>query len=236
MKKLTKLLFLLAILLGHQAISQVISYQNTWAEPGITIKSQNATDVKLNFSISEFAIGDLNYNKEIFKTVHLPGVYLPNNEGAPNLPGLSEYIAIPQGATAQLKIVDYELETYENILIGPAPRIPIDSYNEPLTYPTDKKTYSEDKFYPESPFHLSQPSQLRGIDFVTFGVTPFQYNPITKTLKVYRNVKFEVNFEGGNGKFVLISTEKPTLMSKKVTGKLVAFDATSGDKLYENNL
>lgn len=42
--------------------------------------------------------------------------------------------------------------------------------------------------------------------------------------------------EGGNGKFVLVSTEKPTLMSKKVTGKIVGFDDSSGDKLFEENL
>lgn len=42
--------------------------------------------------------------------------------------------------------------------------------------------------------------------------------------------------EGGNGKLVLVSSERPTLMSKKVTGKLVTFDGTSGDKLSEVNL
>ena len=42
--------------------------------------------------------------------------------------------------------------------------------------------------------------------------------------------------ESGNGKLVLVSTERPTLMSKKVTGKMVAFDDNSGDKLYEINL
>jgi Family of unknown function (DUF6770) len=42
--------------------------------------------------------------------------------------------------------------------------------------------------------------------------------------------------EGGDGKFVVITTEKPTLMSKKVTGKILAYDSESGDKLFEENL
>lgn len=42
--------------------------------------------------------------------------------------------------------------------------------------------------------------------------------------------------EGGNGKLVLVSVEKPTLMSNKITGKLVTFDSKSGDKLSEVNL
>jgi hypothetical protein len=42
--------------------------------------------------------------------------------------------------------------------------------------------------------------------------------------------------EGAEGKFVVISTERPTLMSKKVTGKIVAYNSESGDKLFEQNL
>jgi len=33
------------------------------------------------------------------------------------------------------------------------------------------------------------------------GITPFQYNPITKELIVYRDVEVEVSFEGGNNHF-----------------------------------
>jgi hypothetical protein len=33
------------------------------------------------------------------------------------------------------------------------------------------------------------------------GITPFQYNPVTKELIVYRDLKVQVNFIGGNGKF-----------------------------------
>ena len=33
------------------------------------------------------------------------------------------------------------------------------------------------------------------------GITPFQYNPVTKELIVYRDIKVEVEFIGGNGHF-----------------------------------
>ncbi|MEM7161348.1 MAG: DUF6770 family protein [Bacteroidota bacterium] len=42
--------------------------------------------------------------------------------------------------------------------------------------------------------------------------------------------------ESGNGRLVIISLEKPSLMSKKVMGKVVAFDDRSGDKIYEYEL
>jgi hypothetical protein len=37
--------------------------------------------------------------------VELPGFWLPNDEGYPNLPGGGRYIAIPQGSEPVLKIV-----------------------------------------------------------------------------------------------------------------------------------
>ena len=33
------------------------------------------------------------------------------------------------------------------------------------------------------------------------GITPFQYNPVTKELIVYRDLQVQVDFVGGNGKF-----------------------------------
>lgn len=33
------------------------------------------------------------------------------------------------------------------------------------------------------------------------GITPYQYNPVTKELLVYRDIEVEVNFVGGNGHF-----------------------------------
>jgi hypothetical protein len=36
---------------------------------------------------------------------------------------------------------------------------------------------------------------------VNLGITPFQYNPVTKELVVYRDIEVEISFTGGNGHF-----------------------------------
>jgi hypothetical protein len=43
--------------------------------------------------------------------------------------------------------------------------------------------------------------QIRGVDCVILGITPFQYNPITKELIVYKDLRVRVDFEGGNRHF-----------------------------------
>lgn len=57
-----------------------------------------------------------------------------------------------------------------------------------------------------------------------------------KTVSKNKGIISVAAAESGNGKLIIVSTEKPTLMSKKVTGKVVGFDDASGDKLYETNL
>ena len=135
------------------------------------------------------------------KAVELPGHFLPNNEGAPDLPGSGRYIAVPQGAKAILKVIASRTEKYSNVNISPAPRIPKDNETGPLVYKKDRKIYTADRFYPSDPVLMSPPTKIRGVDAVMLGVTPFQYNPVTKELIVYRDLEIEVTFEGGNGLF-----------------------------------
>ncbi len=131
--------------------------------------------------------------------IQLPGHFLPNDEGAPDLPGNGRYIAVPQGAVPVLNIISMDVETIQNVDLAPAPRIPLDTEKGPLHYEKNAKIFSKDAFYPAEPFKLSELTQIRGVDAVMLGMTPFQYNPVTKELKVYTNVKIEITFEGGNG-------------------------------------
>ncbi len=59
--------------------------------------------------------------------------------------------------------------------------------------------YNTDEFYPAKPVKLSEQTDIRGVDAVMLGITPFQYNPVSKELIVYRDIEIEVTFEGGNG-------------------------------------
>ena len=56
-------------------------------------------------------------------------------------------------------------------------------------------------FIHANPVIISEVTKIRGVDAVILGITPFQYNPVTKELIVYRDLKIEVTFEGGNGHF-----------------------------------
>ncbi|MCD6111630.1 MAG: T9SS type A sorting domain-containing protein [Bacteroidales bacterium] len=176
-------------------------YSDSWDKQGFTIKKSNANKVEINYSVNEFELSKVKINGENMQNLELPGNFLPGQEGAPNLPGGGRYIAIPQGATVTYKIVDSRIEKYSNVNLAPAPHIPFVVEDGDLTYKKDMSIYSKDAFYPEKPVILSEKTKIRGVDAVMLGVTPFQYNPVTKELLVYKDIKIEINFKGGNSHF-----------------------------------
>jgi hypothetical protein len=167
----------------------------------MTLKYQSSSGIGMNFSINTMNLEDVNINGSIMKVPHLDGIFLPNNEGCPDLAGTGRYIALPQGSRAVLNIRSFRTETYTNIEIAPAPRIPWDNEVGPAIFNKRIDVYSKNAFYPENPVLLSEPTQLRGVDAVILGITPFQYNPVTKELIVYKDIDIEIRFEGGNGHF-----------------------------------
>jgi len=176
-------------------------YDDSWGKQGFQLTQQKSNGVEVIYSINSFALTKKSINGESMDVLELPGTLLPNNEGAPNLPGNGRFIAIPQGAVAQFEIVATRIETFSNVEMSPAPRIPWETEDGPLEFAKNNEIYTKDAFYPESPVMLSEVTQIRGVDVVTLGITPFQYNPVTKELIVYRDLQVQVNFNGGNGQF-----------------------------------
>lgn len=203
MQRLTGIVVILlsALFMVYASESEVITYSDSWGEPGFSIIDQNRSNLIVNFSINKFELAEIQIDGGHAKAVHLPNVYLPNNEGAPDLPGMGRYIAVPQGANVSVRVLASRLDTLKEIEIAPAPRIPLETDTGPPQYIRDTNIYSRNSFYPEHPVLLSDLTQIRGVDAAILGVTPFQYNPVSKELVVYRDIKIEVSFEGGNGHF-----------------------------------
>jgi len=178
--------------------AQKTTYTGSWGKSGYTLENQSRSNVQISYSITEFELVDVDIKGENLKNILLPDAFLPNNEGAPDLPGTSKFIAIPEGATPRLNVLEYRTEIFKNIEMAPAMRIPLET-EDGIEYNKNLELYSKNAFYPANPFQLSEVTEIRGVDAVILGITPFQYNPVTKELIVYRDVKVEVEFEGGNG-------------------------------------
>ncbi|NOQ24983.1 MAG: T9SS type A sorting domain-containing protein [Bacteroidales bacterium] len=200
----TKLVILtICMLISAYSFGQkdIYSYSDSWGTEGMSMKSSKATGVDVNFSVQNFSLADKTLEKSTFKTIEISGKFLPGEEGAPDLPSYAKYVAVPNGATASLEIVNVRKEIIKNVDIAPALDIPFVGQEEATKFTKNEEVYSKNAFYPANPFQISKKSVIRGVEVVTLGISPFQYNPVTKELIVYRDIELKVNFEGGKSEF-----------------------------------
>jgi PKD repeat protein len=188
------------LIIQHNSKSQVVNYSGSWGNQGISIVSESSKELLINCSLGEFQFEEVPVDGTIMKAVRMPGVLLPNESGAPDLPATSRYIAIPQEAVAGFTIISSRTELMTGVDVAPAPVIPLDTDRGPLKIKKQDEIYSRNEFYPANPVTISEPFKIRGVDVVMLSITPFQYNPVTRELIVYKDLKVDVNIEGGTGK------------------------------------
>ncbi|HTX88146.1 MAG TPA: C25 family cysteine peptidase [Bacteroidales bacterium] len=199
MKKFTFLLVFSFAFMG--ARSQTFSYTDNWGKAGYNILEATPSHVQLVYSMPVFSLEDISINGEAMKDISLPGNLLFNDAGAPNLPSKGRYLAIPTGSVPRVTIVARRTEVLHNVNIAPAPKIPLGDDDTPLHYAKNQAIYSQNANYPASPVQISQVMHIRGVDAIIIGTTPFQYNPVTRDLTIYKDLRIEVSFDRGNGQF-----------------------------------
>ncbi|UCG90974.1 MAG: hypothetical protein JSV97_07755 [candidate division WOR-3 bacterium] len=181
--------------------AEVVTFDDNWGEHSLfNVVSERPRSLEIVFSMHTMVIDEQTIDGVVMRSFGVPAVFLPY-PGVPNLTGASRYVAVPQGATAQVKILDTRIEVYRGVEVAPAPNIPRNNDDSPLRYEKNMSIYGRDVYYPSSPVTLSQPMKMRGVDVVLVGVIPFQYNPITKELIVYKDIRFTIDYVGGNGHF-----------------------------------
>ncbi len=194
-------IILISFVFVSSSFGQEIKYKDSWGPAGFSFSRSNSMGMEINYSLTSVFLNDENVKGVNMKVVGIPGVFLPNDAGMPDLAGAGKYIAIPTGATVRWKITSSRVEKIQNIEIAPAPVLPVDIDPSPMVRQKNTEVYGKNAYYPESPVMISERTTIRGVDAVILGITPFQYNPVTKELLIYRDLKVEISFVGGNGKF-----------------------------------
>lgn len=193
------------LIVGVLAMFANVTIAQTYTYPvqekqGFSVSQKTRDGMRISYELGQFTLNQLSYRGEEMSEIAISGIVLPNTAGSPNLPTESRMMAIPQGSTATLNVVSYEMETLSNVNIAPALRIQSENEEPDMNYTKDMNVYAKNAFYPENPFEVGT-SYIRGVDAVTVSITPFQYNPVTKELRVYSNVELSLNYEGGTGHF-----------------------------------
>ncbi len=193
------LLVLAAVVPAAQA--EVVRIEENAGQTPFQVRSQDNAGIEIHYAMPQYGLDAIDVDGVTMQKVTLPGSFLPNNPGAPDLPGFGRFIAIPFGAEARVTILNAETRTLRDLDLLPAAPIQFENDDTPPTHVKDAAIYGLSANYPASPVMVSEPLEMRGVTAVTLGITPFQYNPVTRELTVYTNLDVRVDFVGGTGRF-----------------------------------
>ena len=201
MSRIIKTMVVIALIamLSDLAMAQTFTYP-VKGKQGFSLSEKTRDGLHVSYNLGQFSLSPIHYRGEDMSEINISGLVLPNTEGCPNLPVESRLLAVPQGAEVRLNVIHVESEIIRDVNIAPALRIQAESEEPEFNYVKDPAVYGKNAFYPEQAFTIDR-SSIRGVDVVAVSVSPFQYNPVTKELKVYTNIELSVSYEGGNGHF-----------------------------------
>ena len=117
---------------------------------------------------------------------------LKHTVGAPELPSVDRSVAIAGDARVEAHVIAADYREFLDIDIAPSKGILSRAID-----PTDiahqlGPVYQQDAFYPGDLVALGQPFIMRDVRGVVVTLFPFQYNPRSRTLRVYDRVTVEL--------------------------------------------
>jgi len=166
---------------------------NKPAEPDWEIKTFSDNDIEISFDLSGYYTEKVGGGKT---RITFPGGVPILEKGAPDLPCMANSIFIPELAQMEIEVIEANYVDVPALdMISSKGNITrdINIASIPNIYGT---IYEIDEFYPKEIAFLRDPYILRSFRGQAVVFQPFQYNPISRILRVYTDIKIRVYQNG----------------------------------------
>jgi chitodextrinase len=120
-------------------------------------------------------------------------------KGAPDLGKMTQSVIIPNSGGTAIQVIDSKFTEIKNIEIAPSKgAITRDKRPQDIPYEWGPE-YEKNAFFPENIACLGEPYIIRDFRGQTIISQPFQYNPVTKTLRIYSEITIKLFQDGSQG-------------------------------------
>ncbi|MGV3610704.1 MAG: C25 family cysteine peptidase [Fluviicola sp.] len=117
---------------------------------------------------------------------------LSQEKGAPALPLFHTTIQLPATGNPEIEVTYDAVTVFDNVLVAPSKGVIKRNVAPGSVAYSFGSAYSTNDFYPASLANLKTPFIWRAMRGVVVEVSPYQYNPVTKQLVVYKGIHVKV--------------------------------------------
>ena len=175
---------------SQNSISLLSTGGNSDAQAAFSVQGYSTTEVE--FSLSDYELKPVATTNGTEYLIIAEGMTPLLKRGAPDLPKMTRSFIIPDQGSTQLEIVDANYTDFHEINIA-ASYGNITRTEDPSLMPRNKgAVYTENAFFPSQIAVVREPYIYRDFRGVALAFQPFQYNPVTRTLRVYESIKVRI--------------------------------------------
>ncbi|MDP8224121.1 MAG: C25 family cysteine peptidase [Candidatus Lernaella stagnicola] len=181
-----------------------IAFDGTRATQDLAVYVTTNTAQSLSFSvhIPTVRIQEITAEDEVWQQLDFKRASIHARPGEPQVPVVTRWIAVPQGADVRIKVDAGKYKELEGINHFPAQIPPVDCY----TGDDDPgfscgPVYERDAFFPGAFYSTEGPTSVRGMRLLRLDLFPVQVNPVTEVARIYSTLNVDVSFTGGQGRF-----------------------------------
>ena len=165
----------------------------------ITVKQNTFQKVALTIATENVSVEDVIVPEGVFSMVSLEGCGPSNNPGAPQLPVLVKFLQIPVCESVVATVINSQYAEYDATALGIThplyPNQPSVSKSETLPpFAYDQTVYTTNEFYALPLVSVEKIGVKRDVALANMYVSPVQYNPVTKKVRVYTRIDVEFTF------------------------------------------
>ncbi len=175
--------------------------------PENEVVNEKLNTIILYEDVDEFFIQQIQTKDGYYQQLSAPGLTRSFDQGNPDLPVISRLIDIPYDSDVKIKILNYDqehvdLKTYQikETIIPAQPSINKSTDPKDVPFYKNRDVYEANQFYQKEIVRFQDKGYLRNKHLGYIEISPFQYNPVTNTLNVLRNIEVEITFEKNNTK------------------------------------
>ncbi|MCH2134913.1 MAG: C25 family cysteine peptidase, partial [Phycisphaerales bacterium] len=162
----------------------------------IDILQDDSKSIVLHYDFNAYEQKTVKVGEHAYTSIRMPGEVNRLDKGQPSLPRISRSVIIPATADMDAVLISGDYEDIQGIDIVPSKGTILRTVDPSAVGYTFDDVYDQNAFWPASVVELSDPYIMRSNRGITVRVNPFQYNPATGTLRVWKNMTVAVDNVG----------------------------------------